>query len=189
MMCWSFRIRVKIFWVSLISISPSNYLLYNVLTHILVPQLVLLHVSNNVNCWTMRSSKYIRGALQNIESTLKKKFNVSLPKQDKNPLLIGYRPEVDVTPELDDDLANYYQSLIGIAVWIVELGRIDIATETYMLSSHLAIPRRGHLTAVLHLFSYLKPKHNATLAFDPKYPVIEQSIFSTNDWTRFYGNV
>ena len=137
----------------------------------------------------MRSSKYIRGALQNIGSTLKKKFNMSLPKQAKNPLSIGYRLEVDVTPGLDDDLANYYQSLIGIAIWIVELGRIDIATETSMLFSHFAMPRRGHLTTVLHHFSYLKQRRNATLAFDPKYPVIEQSIFSTNDWTRFYGNV
>jgi hypothetical protein len=36
---------------------------------------------------------------------------------------------LDETDELDDNKANYYQSLIGILQWVAELGRIDIAFE------------------------------------------------------------
>jgi hypothetical protein len=43
---------------------------------------------------------------------------------------------------------------------MVELGRIDIATEISLLSSHLAYPRVGHLEVALHVMGYLKQKHN-----------------------------
>jgi hypothetical protein len=39
---------------------------------------------------------------------------------------------------------GYYQSQTGILRCMVELGRIDIITEVSMLSSYLALPRRGH---------------------------------------------
>ena len=49
--------------------------------------------------------------------------------------------------------AAYYQSLIGILRWIVELGRVDVCLEVSMMSSHLALPREGHLEQVLHIFA------------------------------------
>jgi hypothetical protein len=52
----------------------------------------------------------------------------------------SYRPELDVSPELDPEDASYYQSLIGILRWIVELGCVDICLEVSMMSSHLALP-------------------------------------------------
>ena len=58
-----------------------------------------------------------------------------------------------------------------------------------MLSSHLALTRRGHMTAALHFFSYLKSKHNAVLAFDPTYPNIDHTQFVGADWRKYYGNV
>eukprot|EP00980_Cylindrotheca_fusiformis_P025560 scaffold14072_cov73-Cylindrotheca_fusiformis.AAC.1 len=63
------------------------------------------------------------------------------------PMANSYRPEIDVTPELSVEQASYYQSLIGILRWIVELGRVDICCEVSLLSSHLALPRQGHLEA------------------------------------------
>jgi hypothetical protein len=39
------------------------------------------------------------------------------------------RPELDITPILGPDQANYYQSLIGVLCWVVELGRIDIQID------------------------------------------------------------
>ena len=44
---------------------------------------------------------------------------------------------------------RYYQELIGILRWAVELGRIDITMEVSMLSSHLALPPRRTFTAGL----------------------------------------
>jgi N-acyl-L-homoserine lactone synthetase len=56
-----------------------------------------------------------------------------------------------------------YQLLIGILRWAVELGHVDIITEVSMLlSSHLALPREGHLGAVFYIFAYTKKKHTVT---------------------------
>ena len=83
------------------------------------------------------------------------------------PLSNDYIPELDSYPELDGDDGAYYQSLIGILRWMVELGRIDICCEVSMMSSHLALPREGHLAQVFHIFVYLKKHHNSALVFDP----------------------
>ena len=39
--------------------------------------------------------------------------------------------------------------------WIVELGRVDIDVEVSMMSSHLALPRVGHLKEI-YIIAYLK---------------------------------
>jgi hypothetical protein len=46
------------------------------------------------------------------------------------------------------------------------MGRLDITTEASMLSAHMAAPREGHLTAVFHVFAYLKNKHPWRLTWD-----------------------
>ena len=72
---------------------------------------------------------------------------------------------------------------------MVELGHVDIATKFFLLSSHLAYPREGHLEAVLHVMAYLKQKHNSRLIFDPTYPDIDMSSFPTYGWTEFCWDV
>ena len=73
---------------------------------------------------------------------------------------------------------------------MIELGRIDIATEISQLSSYLAMPRRGHLHAAVHVMAYLKVKHNSRLVLDPSYPDIDMSEFKENqEWKDFYGDV
>ena len=49
-----------------------------------------------------------------------------------------------------------YQELVGVLWWAVELGRVDILLETAMMSTHLALPRKGHLEQLYHIFGYLK---------------------------------
>ena len=105
------------------------------------------------------------------------------------PLSNGYRTELDSSPELDGDDGACYQSLIFILWWMVDLGRIDICCEVSMISSHLALPREGHLAQVIHIFAYLKKHHNPDPVFDPSYPNVNIDIFPKHDWTRFYGNV
>jgi hypothetical protein len=72
---------------------------------------------------------------------------------------------------------------------MVELGRIDIATEVSFLSSHLAYPCKGHLETALHIMSYLSQKHNTRLIFDPTHPKIDMGQFPQYNWTEFYSNV
>ena len=89
------------------------------------------------------------------------------------PFLLGYEPCMDVSPLLSPDEASYFQTIIGVMRWMVELGRIEIAVEVSQLSSFLAIPRQGHLVNALHIMSYLKIKHNYRLVLDPSYPGIK----------------
>ena len=59
-------------------------------------------------------------------------------------------------PELDEKDSAYHQSLIGILQWVVELGCVNICLEVSMMSSHLALLRKGHLDQVLQIFGYSK---------------------------------
>ena len=45
-----------------------------------------------------------------------------MPNKADTPLTTTYRPELDISRELNEADAAYYQSLIGILRWIVELG-------------------------------------------------------------------
>ena len=84
---------------------------------------------------------------------------------------------MDVSRELNEADAAYCQSLIGILRWMVELGRVDVCLEVSMMSSHLALPREGHLEQVLHIFAYLKKYHNSELVYDPNDPVVDENDF------------
>jgi hypothetical protein len=53
----------------------------------------------------------------------------------------------------------------------------------------MAMPREGHLAAVLRIFSYLKKHPNSRIVFDLTYPVIDHNQFGKKDWTRFYRPV
>jgi hypothetical protein len=92
-----------------------------------------------------------------------------LPKKAHTPMYIARKVKVDVSPELSLEMANFYQSQVGVLRWIIEMGRLKIATEVSMLAAHMVALRERHLTAVLHVFSYLKCKHNARLMYDPSY--------------------
>lgn len=63
---------------------------------------------------------------------------------------------------------EFYQNIIGILRWLVELGRIDIAYETAVLSTYLSNPRTGHLQQALHIMKYLEIHHSNELTFDPQ---------------------
>ena len=59
-----------------------------------------------------------------------------------------------------------------------------------MMSSHVALPREGHLEQVLHIFAHLKKYHNTEMVFDPSEPVIDESQFEAKDWASSeFGHV
>ena len=135
--------------------------------------------------WTMSCEQYVKAAITNVEKKLKPSGQ-RLPTKCATPLQSGYRPELDVTAELKLEGVRYFQELIGVLRWAVELGRIDIATEVSVLSTHLALPREGHLQQVYHMFGYLKARPKRTIAFDPAHPDIDESRFVKCDWHDFY---
>ena len=135
--------------------------------------------------WFMYSEKYVKSTIQNTEETLQK-MGQRLPSRCKTTLAYGYRPELDVTPELKADGLQRYQELIGILRWEVELGRVDILMETSMMSTHLAMSRRGHLEQVHHIFCYFKEQPKQKLFFDPQHPELDENSFTTYNWYVFY---
>ena len=79
-----------------------------------------------------------------------------------------------------------YQELIGILQWAVEVGRVDILLEVFLLSYQPALPCVGHLQAVYRLFGYLKQVPKRKLYFDPRKPMISKDRFQKLDWEDFY---
>eukprot|EP00956_Cyclotella_meneghiniana_P019238 scaffold32809_cov47-Cyclotella_meneghiniana.AAC.3 len=77
--------------------------------------------------------------------------------------------------------------LIGILRWMCEIGRLDICTETSMLSSYSAMLREGHLKAALHVFAYLRNHANTRLVFDPYKPKIPDDMFIECTWGPEYS--
>jgi hypothetical protein len=135
--------------------------------------------------WGLSSQQYVTEAIRNVETELSK-IGKCLSNAVTTPISSGYRPELDVTPLLSPTKANYYQNLIGILRWAVELGRIDIYIHVSMLSSFLASPREGHLSEVIHIFAYLKKHKRSTMVFDDTLPHVDESVFIPADWTEFY---
>ena len=144
-------------------------------------------MQNGVKCWSFSSSQYVQSAVKNVEDYLSKTGD-KLPIRNKSPWTSNYRPECDITPELSPTKAAYYQSLIGVLRWIVELGRADICMEVSAMASMMASPREGHLQQLFQMFSFLKAKHNGVMVFDSSEPSIDRNLFIKEDWSAVaYG--
>ena len=98
----------------------------------------------------------------------------------------GYRTERDVSSELTSLGVQMYQELISVLRLAAKLGRIDILLEMAMLSTYMALPRKGHLEQVYHVFGYLKTHSKWRLCFDPRHPDIDERAFSSYEWYDFY---
>jgi hypothetical protein len=146
---------------------------------------------NGLMRWGLSPSKYVIRAVKNCLLHLTDKLNgkYSIPARADNPFPVDYDPSTDLSDILDPKCSSFYQHLIGVIRWMVELGHIDIATEVSMLSSYLACPCKGHLENALHVMGYLRLKHNSQLIFDPTYPDIDQTAFPSFEKKKFYGDV
>ena len=148
-------------------------------------QLSQFENEDGVRCWAMSSEKYCEAAVQNVDLSLSKN-GLTLPSKCLTPLTSGYQPEMDTTAELKADGLQRYQELIGVLRWAVEIGRVDILLEVSLMSSHLALPREGHLDQVYHIFGYLKKRKKLKLLFDCGDPKISEGRFKRYDWQDFY---
>ena len=79
------------------------------------------------DCWSMSSAQYVENAIKTIEDIMdkddlefKSKKNTN-GRQAKGCFPTNYKPELDTTPELDDEKASIYRQIIGILRWAIEL--------------------------------------------------------------------
>ena len=120
---------------------------------------------NGYTMWTISSYDYVVAAVKNVEDAIKDK-KWQLPAKASTPMASNYEPELDGTPELNQDDHTYYQELIGVLRLATELGRVDILFEVSLLSQYQACPREGHMNQVMRIFAYLKKKDKWSLYMD-----------------------
>jgi hypothetical protein len=127
----------------------------------------------------------IKRAATEVKRTLAK-GDQKLKSKIKKPIAVKVGAELDATPELDSERITYFQGLIGVLRWIVELGLLVIMVAIAVLSRHLMAPRQGHLEQCFHIFAYLDTHENSTIDSDSSYRHADDSRFSISYWSQFY---
>ena len=135
--------------------------------------------------WAFESTSYVKKAIADLEKELED-ADLRLMPSARTPLASGYRPELDLSPELESKQLNYYQGLIGVLRWICDIGRIDVLMPVSLLSRYLVSARQGHLEQVFHIFAYLKHHPRSTMVFDDTIPTFRGKRFVKCDWSEFY---
>jgi hypothetical protein len=117
--------------------------------------------------WCIGCKKYLGEAIKRVESMfgVLNKYSVPMPAGD--------HPELDTSELLSDDEHKKYQMLIGMLIWIVVIGRLDVCHATSSLSRFTACPRKGHLERAIHIFGFLKKRPNRRIVVDSRDPIFE----------------
>ena len=86
--------------------------------HYLGSKVRKVQLENGVYAWAFSSSQYVQTAVKNVEAYLLSENSKcwKMPNMADTPLTTTYRPELDVSRELNDSDAAYYLR------WIIELG-------------------------------------------------------------------
>jgi hypothetical protein len=80
-----------------------------------------------------------------------------------------------------------YRSIIGYCIWIIVLGRFDIAFATSSMSRFNMLPREGHLRAAKRILALIDKFSNGRIKIDKTYP--NHSTYPIEDhpnWKDFY---
>ena len=134
----------------------------------------------------MQPRTYIEKMIMNYE-----RLYGSKPKElYLSPLEKGDHPEIDLSPLLDQEGIQQYQSLVGAMQWAVSIGRIDITTAVMTMSSFRVAPREGHLDRCKRIYGYLSKMRHGCIRFrtdEPDYSAIPDIEY---DWAHsVYGEV
>ena len=134
----------------------------------------------------MAPKKYIDRMIENYT----RMFGVKPRQTVLSPLEKGDHPELDDSPELNEDGIRKYQSLIGALQWAVSLGRFDIATAVMTMSKFRAAPREGHLNRAKRIYGYLAKMKHSAIRFRTEMPDYSDVLDPEHDWERtVYGDV
>lgn len=134
---------------------------------------------NGAQVWTLSSLDYVKAAVE-IAKTGATKRGLKLPPAS-TPMSSTAHPKLDSSFELNSKDITFYQELIGMLQWAIELGRVDIYHEVSILSAYQASPWQGHLEELLHIFGFLNKHPKLTLYFNPDIPNIPIDTFNGDD--------
>jgi hypothetical protein len=122
----------------------------------------------------LSAKTYIQNVIPKFEGLFGKEF-----KPIKTPMSEGCHPEIDDSPLCTEDDSAKYRSIIGCCIWIIVLGRFDIANATSAMSRFKMLPRGGHLKAVKRILSYLKTFPKGRVIIDTSYH--DHSVYPVED--------
>jgi hypothetical protein len=94
----------------------------------------------------MGSSTYVTEAVCKVEE------KIGVLWKEHSLCVKGHHPELDTPSFLDADDTHSFHNLIGVAHWIAQLGRFDIAQAINSLSHFRVAPRPGHLDCAIRIF-------------------------------------
>ena len=66
--------------------------------------------------WALSPRDYVKNAVKTVEKLFEEDGEGCVEEQGQEPFPSGYKPETDVTDELENYLASRYQQLIGISM-------------------------------------------------------------------------
>ena len=120
--------------------------------------------------WTISCKNYIKEAITRIEC------QYGTLREEKSPSIMGDHPEQDDSTILDNEQHKEYQSLIGIAQWLVTLGRLDIFYAISSLSHFSCCPHEGHIRRLFRVWGYLKKFPNKSISICAQDPVYKEPL-------------
>ena len=82
-------------------------------------------------------------------------FVFAQPKKTRTPTVAGDHPENDLSDFCDQDQIKEYQTIVGQLIWLLGLGRFDIAVHVMTMSRLRQQPRVGHLENLKRIIGYL----------------------------------
>ena len=106
--------------------------------------------------WKQEGVTYALGAetyTKRIVAQVEKEIGHELYERN-TPLPENYHPETDETPLLNSKTASFYRSITGALNWVVTLCRADLAHSNQLMARYNAVPREGHLKAVVQIIGY-----------------------------------
>ena len=106
------------------------------------------------------------------------------PKHYVSPLEKGDHPECDDSELLGVEETKIYQSMIGAAQWLIQLGRFDITVHVMTLSSFRAAPRRGHLDRIKRVYGYVSKMKGGIIRYRTEKPDVSDLNFAEQDWSQ-----
>ena len=88
--------------------------------------------------WSTNCVDYLKSAIDNVYDSLGVDTTaLNNYGDDHRPYSSSFSLELYITEELREELTKRYQQLIGVLRWSIELGRIDILTESSFLYQQL----------------------------------------------------
>jgi len=90
----------------------------------------------------------------------------------------GFEPELDDSPKLRSNDHMFYQELIRLLRWAIELVQVDILYEVP------TCPREGHKEQFMHTFSYLEQYLKFSLYMKWRYAGHDRN-YKGNSWEEF----